>query len=61
MKEAIHENPALIESLKNEVETQVQEKLAEVGIGFEEGLNQVEFNTINKQLKVQRKATEKVK
>jgi hypothetical protein len=60
MKKAIENNPLLMESLKNEVETQVQEKLTEVGIGYDESLNKSEYEAINNQLAEKRKISENV-
>ncbi|XP_059485245.1 cilium assembly protein DZIP1L isoform X2 [Neocloeon triangulifer] len=59
MKEAIQQNPVLIESLKNEVETQVQEKFNSVGLLSDEGLNRKEFLSVSNQMKEQRKDSEK--
>ncbi|CAB3373060.1 Hypothetical predicted protein [Cloeon dipterum] len=60
MKEAIEGNPVLIESLKNEVENQIEEKMSEVGLSSaEQSLNRSEFISVNNRMNEQRKQAEK--
>ncbi|XP_065333612.1 cilium assembly protein DZIP1L isoform X2 [Cloeon dipterum] len=60
MKEAIEGNPVLIESLKNEVENQIEEKMSEIGLSSaEQSLNRSEFISVNNRMNEQRKQAEK--
>jgi hypothetical protein len=56
MKDAIEHNPKMMESLKNEVESQIEEKMQSIGISYKESLTKREYNAVTTQLDGQRKS-----
>jgi hypothetical protein len=56
MKDAIEHNPEMMASLKNEVESQIEDKMLSIGINYKEKLTKREYNAVNTQLDGQRKS-----
>lgn len=56
MRDAIDHNPEMMVSLKNEVDSQIEEKMQSIGISYKESLTKKEYNAVNTQLNGQRKS-----